>query len=52
MTNHDYLVLGIAILWVLTNFFGAAFTLRRVHKREKQAQEKRSFARLPRLPAQ
>jgi hypothetical protein len=41
MTEHDYLVLGIAALWIVTNSLGAAFTIRRLYLRRRQ-----SFARL------
>jgi hypothetical protein len=30
MSKHDYLVLGMAAVWLITNFVGAAFTLRRL----------------------
>lgn len=33
MSKHDYLVLGMAAVFILTNFLGAAFTIRRVRAR-------------------
>jgi hypothetical protein len=30
MSKHDYLVLGTAAVWLVTNFLGAAFTIRRI----------------------
>jgi hypothetical protein len=33
MTKHDYLVLGMAAVFLVTNFLGAAFTIRRVRAR-------------------
>jgi hypothetical protein len=35
MTDHDYLVLGMAALWLATNCLGAAFTVRRLYRRRK-----------------
>ena len=31
--NQDYLVLGVAAVWLITNFLGAGFTIRRVYCR-------------------
>ena len=51
MTNHDYLVLGIATLWLLTNFCGAAFTLRHIHNhRGKQDKAKKRLGNCLRIP--
>jgi hypothetical protein len=33
MSKHDYLVLGMAAVFIVTNFVGAAFTIRRVRSR-------------------
>ena len=33
MNKHDYLVLGMAAVFIVTNFVGAAFTIRRVRAR-------------------
>jgi hypothetical protein len=35
MISHNYLVLGMAAVWIVTNFLGAAFTIRRNHLRGK-----------------
>jgi hypothetical protein len=37
MTEHDYLVPGMAVLWLVANCLGAAFTLRRRSRRAKAA---------------
>jgi hypothetical protein len=36
MTRHDYLVLSIAVIWLVTIFLGAAFTIHRVYDRWKR----------------
>ena len=36
MTNHDYLVLGMAAVLLATNFLGAAFTIGRVYSQRKE----------------
>jgi hypothetical protein len=33
MSKHDYLVLGLAAVFIVTNCLGAAFTIRRVRSR-------------------
>jgi hypothetical protein len=33
MSKHDYLVLGMAALFIVMNFLGAAFTIRHVRSR-------------------
>ena len=33
MSKHDYLVLGMAAVFIVTNFVGAAFTIRHVRSR-------------------
>jgi hypothetical protein len=33
MSKHDYLVLGMAAVFIVANFVGAAFTIRRVLSR-------------------
>jgi len=33
MSRHDYLVLGMTAVFVVTNFLGAAFTIRRIRSR-------------------
>jgi hypothetical protein len=35
MISHTTLVLGAAAVWIVTNFLGAAFTIRRVYLRAK-----------------
>jgi hypothetical protein len=49
MTNHDYLVVCMAILWLATNCLGAAFTLRRLYHRwnEKGIDSKYPFDMIP-----
>ena len=40
MSGHDYIVLGMGTLWMVTNILGAAFTIRHVGKlRTKRALE-------------
>jgi hypothetical protein len=36
MTRHDYLVLGMVAIWLVTNFLGFAFTIRRLKSRQSQ----------------
>jgi hypothetical protein len=33
MSRHDYLVLGMAAVFIVTNFLGAGFTIRRIRSR-------------------
>ena len=33
MSKHDYLVLGMAAVFIVTNFLGTAFTIRRIRAR-------------------
>jgi hypothetical protein len=35
MSKHDYLVLGMAAVFIVTNFLGAAFTIRHVDRHER-----------------
>jgi hypothetical protein len=35
MISHNYLVLGAAAVWIVTNFLGAAFTIKRLYARGK-----------------
>ena len=51
MTNHDYLVLSIAALWLLTNFCGVAFTLRHLQNRGKQSAAKTPVGKPPKASA-
>jgi hypothetical protein len=36
MTNHDYLVLGMVAVWIVINFLGAAFTMKRFYSNRKE----------------
>ena len=36
MISHSYLLLGAAAVWIVINFLGAAFTIRRNHLRGRR----------------
>ena len=47
MKNHDYLVLATAVVWLVTNWLGAAFTIRRIrraHSKLNQQEREGSIA--------
>jgi hypothetical protein len=39
MSKHDYIVLGMAALFIVTNFLGAAFTIRHVRSQRVRQSE-------------
>jgi hypothetical protein len=43
MSAHDYLVLGIAVLFLVTNFFGLGFTIRRLRSRSSSHQPQQGY---------
>ena len=43
MTKHDSLTLGIAALWIVMNFTGAALTIRRLRSRRLKHGAKSGF---------
>jgi hypothetical protein len=44
MIPHDYLVLGIAALWLVTGALGLGFTIARLRRRAEQPQPKATAA--------
>lgn len=44
MSAHDYLVLGIAVLFLVTNFFGLGFTIWRLRSRSSSHQPQQGYA--------
>jgi hypothetical protein len=52
MIDHDYLRLGVAALFLVTNFLGAAFAIRRVLRARRVRDSSPSVPRPPaRLPS-
>jgi hypothetical protein len=49
MTRHDYVVLGMAAVWLVTNFLGAAFTIRHLRNLRQRLPMTRSQLGLDRL---
>jgi hypothetical protein len=40
MMTHNYIVLGAAAVWIVTNFLGAAFTIKRNYLRGKASRKR------------
>ncbi len=39
MFRHDFLLLGMAVVLLVTNCLGAAFTIRRIRSKERKGEE-------------